>query len=195
MDDAEFPFTTTRQVTEMSDQNFYRIALLAMLTSLAPMTLHVYGQQGLASYLRPEHREIVQRWLSSRSHLRLATEADCTNKYGLAATRKEEGRDYHPYYAVGDFNGDGKEDFAVVFVKTRKSKWPSTVAIFNGPLAGNSVPAFTTDYEDLNSGGLFYKAKVKPREGRLAIGVFESDDCVIFLPRGKTYVIKDCLGD
>ncbi len=178
----------------MSDQNFYRIVLLAMLISLAPMTLHVYGQQGLASYLRPEHRKIVQRWLSSRSHLRLATEADCTNKDGLAATRKEEGRNYHPYYAVGDFNGDGKEDFAVAFVKTRKSKWPFTVAIFNGPFAGNSVPAFTTD-DDLRSGGLFYKAKAKPREGRLIVGVFESDDCEILRPRRKTYVTKDCLED
>jgi hypothetical protein len=176
----------------MSEQNFYRIAMLAMLISLAPASPHVYGQQVPASYLRPEHGEIVQRWLSSRSDLRLATDADCTNKEGLAATRKEQGRNYHPYYAVGDFNGDGKEDFAVAFVKTRKSKWPFTVAIFNGPFARNSVPAFTTD-DDLRSGGLFYKAKAKPRDGRLLVGVFESDDCVILRPRGKTYVIKDCL--
>ena len=178
----------------MSDQILYRITLLAMFISLAPASPHAYGQQAPASYLRPEHREIVQRWLSSRSGLRLATEADCKNKEGLAITREAEGRNYHPYYAVGDFNGDGKEDFAVAFVKTRKSKWPFTVAIFNGPLARNSVPAFTTD-DDLRSGGIFYKPKAKPREGRLIVGVFESDDCVILRPRGKTYVIKDCLGD
>ncbi|MDQ2975713.1 MAG: FG-GAP repeat protein [Acidobacteriota bacterium] len=136
--------------------------------------------------------EVVERWLARKPGLRLATEADCTNKEGLAFIRKEEGRNYHPYYAVGDFNGDGKEDFAVAFVKMRKSKWPFTVAIFNGPIAGNSVPAFTTD-DDLRSGGIFYKPKAKPREGRLIVGVFESDDCVILRPRGKTYLTKDCL--
>lgn len=164
--------------------------LVMILTAL----FSAHGQQGSASYLRAEHKAIVEEWLKQRRDLRLATEADNISKEGLAATRKEQGRNYSPYYAVGDFNGDGKEDFAVAFVKTRKSKWPFTVAIFNGPLAGNSVPAFTTD-DDLRSGGLFYKAKAKPREGRLIVGVFESDDCVILRPRGKTYVIKDCLVD
>ncbi len=149
-------------------------------------------QRNAASHLRPQHMEVVERWLARKPGLRLATEADCTNKEGLAFIRKEEGRNYHPYYAVGDFNGDGKEDFAVAFVKMRKSKWPFTVAIFNGPIAGNSVPAFTTD-DDLRSGGIFYKPKAKPREGRLIVGVFESDDCVILRPRGKTYLTKDCL--
>ena len=171
---------------------FWTLLIFGSLLLAFTDALPVFGQG--ESYLRPEHKAIVDAWLKLRPGLRLATDADNMSKEGLAATRKEEGRNYHPYYAAGDFNGDGREDFAVAFVKKRKSKWPFTVAIFNGPLAGNSVPAFTTD-EDLRSGGIFYKVKAKPREGRLIVGVFESDDCVILRPRGKTYVIKDCLGD
>lgn len=177
----------------MTGQTFFRTSLasaLLIITSTMPSV--VFGQNASASYLRPKHRAIVDEWLKLRPDLRLATDADNTNKDGLAAMRKERGRNYHPYYAVGDFNGDGKEDFAVAFVKTRKSKLPFMVSIFNGPLARNNVPAFTTD-DDLRSGGLFYKAKAKAREGRLIVGVFESDDCVIVRPRGKTYVTKDCL--
>ncbi|MDQ6652662.1 MAG: FG-GAP repeat protein [Acidobacteriota bacterium] len=179
----------------MTRQKCLRSTLIAVLfIVIITNPLVVFGQRAAASYLRPEHRAIVEQWLKLRSELRLATDADNTNKEGLAATRKEQGRNYHPYYAVGDFNGDGKEDFAVAFIKTRKSKSPFTVAIFNGPLVGNSVPAFTTD-DDLRSGGIFYKPKAKPKEGRLIVGIFESDDCVILRPRGKTYVLKDCLSE
>src|SRR6266550_7679982 len=173
----------------MPSQRFCRVALL-MLTFLPYTSSYVQGQQELPSYLRPAHGKIIQRWLSSRADLRLATDADNINKDGLAATRKEQGRNYHPYYAVGDFNGDGKEDFAVAFVKTRKSKLPFLIAVFNGPLSANSVPSFTSS-DDLSSGGIFYKVKAKSREGRLLVGVFESDDCAILRPRGKTFAMKN----
>jgi hypothetical protein len=151
-------------------------------------------QRDSASSLRPQHRAVVEKWLAGRPQLRLASEDDCVNKDGLTVARNEQGRNYNPYYAVGDFNGDGKEDFVVAFVKKRRSKWPFTVAIFNGPLKGNSVPAFTTD-DDLSSGGIFYRPKNRPREGRLIVGVFESDACVILQPRGRTYLVKDCSDD
>ena len=165
-------------------KSFVEIVILLLIAVCWPGTANAQ-REDTASYLRPEHREIVEHWLARRPGLRLATDGD-TNQDGLAQTRKEKGKNYHPYYAVGDFNGDGKEDFAVAFKKKRKSKLPFTVAIFNGPLAGNSVPAFTTD-DDLRSGGLFYNSKAKPREGRLIVGVFESDDCVILLPRGLAF--------
>lgn len=151
-------------------------------------------QRDVAVYLRPQHSAVVEKWLAGRPNFRLASEADCVNKDGLEVTRNEQGRNYNPYYTVGDFNGDGKEDFAVALVKKRRSKWPFTVAIFNGPLKGNSVPAFTMD-DDLSRGGLFYKAENKPSDGRLIVGDFESDNCVILRPRGKTYLIKDCIDD
>ena len=147
-----------------------------------------------ATYLRPEHRAIVDEWLKSRPDLRLATDADNTNKDGLAAMRKERGRNYHPYYAVGDFNGDKKEDFAVFLVRKKKSKWPFVFAIFNGPLTKGSKPAYLTD-DDIADGGVTYSAQNPARRGRLLFGTFETDNCVIVLPRGRSYTTRPCLGE
>jgi hypothetical protein len=115
------------------------------------------------------------------------TIADNSNKEGLAITRKERGKGYHPYYAVGDFNGDRKQDFAIALISNRKRKEPFAIAIFNGPVSKNSVPAYFAEGWDLSDGGLF-----GDKAGVMA-GPFESDNCVILRKRGKKYVMKDCL--
>lgn len=145
-------------------------------------------QRDAASHLRSEHREVVQQWLdSSKLALRVATIADNSNKEGLAITRIEKGKSYHPYYAVGDFNGDRKQDFAIALISKRKRKEPFALAIFNGPVGKNSVPAYFAEGWDLSGGGLF-----GDKIG-VVVGPFESDNCVILSKRGKSYVIKDCL--
>lgn len=146
------------------------------------------NQSDASSHLRPQHREAVEQWLVSRKlALRVATVADCSNKEGLAITRKERGKGYHPYYTVGDFNGDRTQDFAIVLVNSRKRKERFAVAIFNGPVGKDSVPAYFEQGWDLSDGGLFDGG------GGVMAGPFESDNCVILRPRGKRYVVKDCL--
>ncbi len=145
-------------------------------------------QKDIASHLGSEHREVVEQWLaSSKLVLRVATIADNSNKEGLAITRKERGKGYHPYYAVGDFNGDRKQDFAIALISNRKRKEPFAIAIFNGPVIKNSVPAYFAEGWDLSDSGLF-----GDKAGVMA-GPFESDNCVILRKRGKKYVMKDCV--
>lgn len=139
------------------------------------------------SHLRPEHKVVVEEWLAKKPNLRVATVEDNTNKEGLAGTREQNGKSYHPYYAVGDFNGDRKEDFAIALVNPQKKKERFAVAIFNGPVGKDYLPAFFEEGWDLSDGGLF------EGEGGVMVGPFESDNCVILSPRGKKYVIKDCL--
>ncbi|MBA3632919.1 MAG: hypothetical protein H0W58_08955 [Acidobacteria bacterium] len=168
--------------------SFQRWFLLVVLL-MCGITGAVKAQQkDVASHLSLEHREVVQQWLaSSKLALRVATIADNSNKEGLAITRKERGKGYHPYYAVGDFNGDRKQDFAIALINERKRKAPFAIAIFNGPISKNSLPAYFEEGWDLSDGGL-----MGDKTGIMA-GVFESDDCVIFRKSGKKYVVKDCL--
>ncbi|MDQ3747502.1 MAG: hypothetical protein M3367_00590 [Acidobacteriota bacterium] len=166
-----------------------RTIIITSLLVLCCMDEVVRAQQkDVASHLQPEHREVVQQWLaSSKLALRVATLADNSNKEGLAITRKERGKGYHPYYAVGDFNSDRKQDFAIALINERKSKGPFAIAIFNGPVSKNSVPAYFSEGWDLSDGGLFGD------KTSVMAGVFESDDCVIFRKSGKKYVTKGCI--
>ena len=172
-------------VSRMQWFRFQKGFLLAVL--LCGITAAVRAQPG-ASHLQPQHREAVKQWLdSSKLALRVATVEDCSNKEGLAITLKERGKTYHPYYAVGDFNGDRKQDFAIALIRDRKRKEPFAIAVFNGPLGKNSVPTYFSEGWDLSDGGLFEGG------GGVIVGPFESDNCVILRPRRKKYVIKDCL--
>ena len=142
------------------------------------------------SDLRATHRVALDPWLKSKPRLRLATEKDCRNLEGLAASRAEYGRDYHPYYAVGDFNRDGQQDFAVTLINDQKRSRKFAIAVFNG--AHNQrrpwLPAFFAEGMDLSEGGL-----VVLSGARLIAGVFQSDDCVVLQPRGRTYALKSCM--
>lgn len=151
------------------------------------------AQMESASYLHAPHRAVLQQWLPGKTTLRLATEKDCVNKEGLKATRQENGQNYQPYYAVGDFNRDGQGDFAVVLINQGKRSGRFAIAIFNGPFSpGNprraSVPAFFTEGVDLSDGGL-----VVLQGNRLVAGVFQTDNCVVLRPSGRRYVMKNCL--
>ena len=144
-----------------------------------------------ATYLSAQHRDVVERWLARRPDLRLATANDCTNKSGLAAMRKEKGRNYHPYYAVGDFNGDGREDFAVALINKKKRRWKFAVAVFNGPVRTGSAPSFLDEQSDLSDGGFSVGSVGKGK--RLIAGTFESDNCVVLQSSRRGYTWKNCL--
>lgn len=140
--------------------------------------------------LGPAHRATLERWLQGKPTLRLAIEKDCQNKEGLEASRQEYGRNYQPYYAVGDFNRDGQQDFAIALINNQNSSRRFAIAIFNGPFSQTrpSSPAFFAQKIELSEGGLVVRSG-----NRLVVGVFQSDDCVVLRPRGRTYVMKSCL--
>lgn len=148
------------------------------------------AQLDKVAYLRNEHQAVLALWLKTKPALRLATENDCANKEGLAATRQENGQNYQPYYVVGDFNRDGKDDFAVALIDNGRRSRKFAIAIFNGPFNGgrSAAPNFFTAGTDLSMGGL-----VLLSGNRLVAGVFQSDDCVRLRPAGKTYSMKACL--
>ncbi len=165
--------------------SYFLIVLMVGITAGAAS-----DQDTSTADLAPSHRTTLERWLLNRPTLRLAIEKDCRNTEGLAASRIEYGQNYQPYYVTGDFNHDGQQDFAVALINKQKRTRKFAMAIFNGPFSqrGTSSPAFFSEGMDLGDGGLVILSG-----NRLVAGVFQSDNCVVLRPRGRTYVMKSCL--
>jgi len=139
----------------------------------------------------------LSKWLSQKKGWRLATEADCDCAEDIA--RMKQGfdgpwkavPDYQPYYAAGDFNSDGIEDFAVALIDPGRATKQFAVAIFNGPfIEGKPQPEalFSDGFELVGCGFVFGPPRPKPY--RLVVGRFESDNALLFAPRGNGYIIK-----
>src|SRR5258706_8909400 len=147
----------------------------------------------LASHvLEPDHRRVLDAWLKQHPTMRLATDKDCGCEEDIQRLRTQSGGvwkpvpDYHPYVAVGDFNGDRTTDFAVVLVDTAKTTKVFTLVIFNGPFGAEAKsPAFLKANLDLTEHGLFF-GPPRPKPYRLVLGPFESEGSV-FEPQNATY--------
>src|SRR2546422_8970701 len=87
------------------------------------------------------HRRLIDEWLRAHPQYRIAQETDCDCAEDIQAVRHGYGGiwkgnpQYNPYYTVGDFNGDGKTDFAVALVDRRAAVKLFVILVFNGPLA------------------------------------------------------------
>jgi hypothetical protein len=162
-----------------------------VLTLCASLTAPAAAQgDESAPRLRAEHRAVVREWLKARREgaaWRPATTRDWDLGADLSSLRVTKGkRDYHPFYAVGDFNRDGRGDFAVMLFRKRPKQF--AVAVFNGPFTRgrNRTPAF---YDGRVAEG----DAIHVIDGRLLIGPFESDNCYILMPRVRRYVAEPCL--
>ena len=174
------------------------VSCAVLLAALGACGLTANAQQAEsgAAHMRPEHQRILESWLrGQRTRWRVAEEADNENAEGLAATRSARSEPYHPYYAAGDFNADGQEDFAVALIHPRRRELKFELAVFNGPFRSDGrriAPAFFVSGLDLRRGGLIFGAPASPSD-QLVVGVFESDDCYILRPRRRSYRLVDCL--
>lgn len=128
----------------------------------------------LPLYIRPQHRAVLQEWLSNKSGWRPVT----------------LGRNYRPYYTVADFNQDGSEDFAIILVSKSRGSAKYAVAIFNGPFGNNQdmSPAFYT--EDVSEGDRLFWMTGDRFGNRLIVGPPDSDASYIIRPRGGSYIIQ-----
>jgi hypothetical protein len=87
---------------------------------------------------------------------------------------------------AGDFNGDGRIDFAVALVDPKTQKF--TMLVFNGPLRSNEAPSFVD--ADLSMFGIgFFFGPPRPKPFRLVVGAFESEGYRL-IPKGQTYRLE-----
>ena len=143
-----------------------------------------------------KHKILVESWLRKNPDFRVAIERDCGDCLEeITAIRRGMGGqwkaipNYHPYYMVGDFNGDGVEDFAFVAVSKNMSK-KFKVIIFNGPFTdgADQAPSFISNAMNMSGNGLFF-GPPRPKPYRLIVGGFESEGRLL-LPKGAGYVLK-----
>ena len=148
------------------------------------------AQSDVPLFVNPAHRQVVRSFLRTRPHLRVATYADAENKRTLEFLNEGYGENKSPYYAVGDFNNDGREDFALAFVNTRRPK-DFAVVVFNGPFRGRrSVrPAYYSEKEFGTDAFLFAGTAERPHT--LIVGVSGGDMTTMLKPRrrGRGYYI------
>ena len=116
------------------------------------------------AHFNRKHGEILREWLKQKTFLRPAVEEiddgmfheknyqDKVNyrqnfENNMKMLRDAVGENGYQYYSVGDMNGDGNEDFAVLLVDIRKQGDVDrfALAIFNGPLKMGQKPSY---YED-----------------------------------------------
>ncbi len=143
-------------------------------------------------YLAPVHKEIVMKWLGARHDWSLATDDHCScdldiKKHRSGAFGWKPNPNYHPYYAVGDFNGDRKTDFAVALMKDSKKGPSFAIAVFNGPLdKSNATPAFLREGLNLLRQGFFFGPPTS-KPYRLMYGPLTASCARSLEPRGTTY--------
>ena len=150
-----------------------------------------------AHTLTAQEHKVLKGWLAHHAEYRLATDKDCDcagdieqMKTGYGGLMKPV-RDYHPYVATGDFNGDGAEDFAVVVLDRSKKENNFVLVGFNGPFKSETVsPAFMKSGLDLKYQGLAY-GPPRPKPYRLLLGRFESDSGVLLVPHGRGYRLNN----
>jgi hypothetical protein len=91
----------------MSNKFLFAVAILLLSNFSAA------AQTGGTGGINSAHSAILQKWLARKPALRLATDRDYA-KDSLDFVRQSEGMRFVPYYLAKDFNGDRKEDFAVI---------------------------------------------------------------------------------
>jgi hypothetical protein len=169
----------------------------SILTRVVPTLVAVLNSGAAASaeslpdYVAPRYRPAIASWLTSHPGYRVAIDADCSCDDDIAQMRAGYSADcpgvpnYHPYYTVGDFRGDGAEDVAVGVTSQQHPKKFRVLIIHGTPLKGlGTAKTFLSEELDFHQ-GLFYGAP-RPKPWRLVVGPFESDG-VTFEPTPTGY--------
>lgn len=163
--------------------------LLLGLQVVLALTIGTNAQESAkASHLRPQHEAVLQKWLAHSDNWRVATLEDCNCDAETSEVRKYQYKDFHPYYAVGDFNNNGSQDFAVVLIHRYRKERHAALAVFNGPFTTltRKAPAYFEEGLDLAGTNLFFSG-LRPNPYRLLVGPFNSHGFIL-QPQGKAYV-------
>jgi len=135
--------------------------------------------QTSVSDVKSAHAAVLKTWLAKKAGWRLAVEKDY-GKDNLEFLRGDPVRRL-PFYVAADFNGDQKEDFAVILTNARKKY---AAVVFNAPFDSETPapPAFFSSR--IETGDIVY---FNENSNVLLIGPYASDAGFMLKPDGKKY--------
>jgi hypothetical protein len=170
------------------------IITLSLLMVLPPTV----AAQKFVSQLLPAHASALQRFLSAHPDLDFLSEKDCDPET-LKEMRKHFGARFMPYYHVGDFNHDGRQDFAVVLAKdtppkedpdladTHRFQYEVAVVVFNGLRRGGYKAVFV---KNTTAPLVCFLAMSQEKRSNLYFGIYETDAGFVMTPAGQGYIAE-----
>lgn len=160
---------------------------------LVPILLLCFLSNGawavdLPEFILTRHKLPLIQYLKKHPYFHVGSDTLCLCDDDLLWFRKLE-PDFHPYYAVGDINDDGIEDFAVGLLDSRGDQDRQNslnVVVFHGPFSKSRKPRGITvirDYPLVREQEVLSVFKTRIENGHrygarldLGAGPFGSDD-------------------
>lgn len=165
-------------------KHLFLLPLLFLAAPTAPR-----AQRSVTEYT-PAQRAALQEFISKNPDYQFIPDT-WFEEDTLKAARNEWGfgKNFKPYYQVGDFNRDGLRDFAVILLTGKHADDPKSgmhVVVFNG-VRVNKYRVAHVEYEDFNT-ATFISVGGK----RLYVGIMETDSAGCFVPAGRGYIVEPC---
>ena len=170
-----------------------------IFTFLFSLLLPFGGEaQKFVSQLLPAHASALQQFLSKHPALEFLSESDY-DREALKDMRKRFGARFMPYYRVGDFNHDGREDFALVLAKhtppkkdpdladTHRFQYEVTVVVFNGLSGGGYKAVFV---KNTTAPLVCFLAMSQGKKSKLYFAIYETDAGFVIRPKGQGYITE-----
>lgn len=166
------------------------LCLIVLLTVVA--SIRTTAQTSANSTDDFLYRDFVNEYLTKkRLKMRPAEVGDYPNENALEVMKKELGKDFQPYRVVEDFNNDGKQDLAIIFISKNKKKREMAVAVFNDIAAKPAAPAYFADRIDKNIKNSLVMLHFDKTSKELLLGDYITGGGSILKPNGNTYVLEE----
>lgn len=95
----------------------------------------------IPEYVLKQHQATLRAYFAKHPYHYISPDSLCDCEKDLSEYRKQV-PEFQPYYAVGDINDDGIEDFSVGLLDSRKSNEAEpmlTLVVFHGPFSEQKV--------------------------------------------------------
>lgn len=165
------------------------VAALWVMALLLIVPCKAAAQKSVTEYT-PAQRSALQAFISKNNTYSFIPET-WFEEGSLSGARNDWGfgKNFKPYYQTGDFNRDGKLDFAVVLARGKNiedENWGMGVIVFN-QIAGKTYRVAHVEQEDFSE-----RQFIKADKNVLHVGVLETDSLGCFVPAGNGYIVEPC---